>query len=1614
MELQKILKKFIASMLLSVIIIGQLSGLKFKTEAVTVNSRDDEQVYLALSILRDEIGYAVDMTSNGTEGKNLWGIRKHESAAQNSASVVASNMYCIKGGFGYTWEDLGTPKAVVPYTLSTFNSSAVDGYYNELLWVIDHLYIPTEDNKDEFLKSVGIESYEDSGYKLYYYNPIPGYDYSSLSSMGEYIYTPTDDDIIAIQQAVIWHYTNYKIEPGKYGIYNKVGKDASWLKYTANETNYEELSSINSTQGEGQARSEFAIIIYNYLIEAAEKEVAKLGGTYTLKNKTVKLWTSNVNGGEEQPIIEIHKKPKTGKYNVVLVKEDENGEQLDSTATFIVDGVEKTVTGKLTIASDVQITKDNLSRTDTYTIKEKTPPDEYCEFDGIITVSVTKKETDDGYIAENATYIVKDEQGNDITSSTGDTVNVYVKDGNIYVEVKNYPEEKAFDLALRKVITEVKDEKRDIKAIVDANGNDATRNVVVDKSTLNNEDDNRGTDTATYRHRKDPVLVEKGDTVKYSINIYNEGEQRGLATKIVDQLPGTATNGLRLLSTADVVSSTGNTYKVDYSTTTNTVILTLKGANSQSGVQIPAYNGTTLSQETITLECKVTANINSKETTTLTNIAYIAEEYNAETNEVITTVGDRDSQPQTHPNYKNEDDTLQDGVTYGEDIGYTGHTGNPKDLSQNNTYYKGEQDDDDFEKLVILPKSFDLKLIKYIDEVNGEDTGNRILNVDTSKLNTTDKTGKLITTAEYEMEKNPVSVKVTDFIKYTIRIYNEGDFDGYATEISEDIPQGLEALIIDKDASGNIVIYSWDGRDLKDVTAEIRATNMYDDIVTTNSVWKHKLSSSIITTDALKDEMLKAFGVKGYTNYADNINKIDYNEISVIFRVKEDAVTEVQPIRNEAAITEHRAVDAMGNDVIDSTGNPIEDRDSYPEKWNKEDSGKDYNEDGWEIYKEDDEDYDNIIVKKFDLALRKQITKITRDGRDTLYTSRYANLDKRAKNTIYDYYNVYNNKPKVRAGDIVTYSIRVYNEGEIDGYVKLISDKLPSGLEFVPYTEGDGSINDKYRWKLVEGTTDVYETDYLSYEKDANRGTENSTIIKAYTGNGEADFEEVEIQCKVKDNVTKEDSLLNVAQISDDSDEKGRPIKDNDSTPGNTDDEKEWKKEDDLDIEILQLEEFDLSLKKFITEIEETGSENSQTEDGQIKKTPVTSRVPELTYDKNTNKIIYTHIKDPMIVHVGDTIIYTLRVYNEGDIDGYVQEVSDNIPEYLEFLPNHEINEEFEWEMYDAEGNKTDDVTKAVKVKTIHLAKGEGEEKGAVLGTSQFTANLIKAFNPTTGINATNPDYRDLKIAFKVEDPGSTEYIITNFAEISEDADEDGEPIDDIDSDPDNGDGEPKEDEEDVEKVKVEYFDLSLLKYVTKAIVTEEGKEVVIETGNIGDDNDIVPKVEVNKKKMDKTVVKFAYTIKITNEGNIAGYAKEITDYIPQGLEFKAEDNPNWESKGNGLISTRALENVLLQPGESTEVEIILTWINGEENFGSKINIAEISEDDNDKDVPDKDSTPDNEEDGEDDIDDSEIIISIITGGTSNISIIILMSVLFLIVLVGIIEKAVIERFLKK
>ena len=74
----------------------------------------------------------------------------------------------------------------------------------------------------------------------------------------------------------------------------------------------------------------------------------------------------------------------------------------------------------------------------------------------------------------------------------------------------------------------------------------------------------------------------------------------------------------------------------------------------------------------------------------------------------------------------------------------------------------------------------------------------------------------------------------------------------------------------------------------------------------------------------------------------------------------------------------------------------------------------------------------------------------------------------------------------------------------------------------------------------------------------------------------------------------------------------------------------------------------------------------------------------------------------------------------------------------------------------------------------------------------------------------TMPDFKDLKIAFRVTEPNTSDRILINIAEITDDADEEGNPVVDIDSEPDNDDED--EDDRDEEKVKVKYFDLNLKK----------------------------------------------------------------------------------------------------------------------------------------------------------------------------------------------------------
>ena len=491
------------------------------------------------------------------------------------------------------------------------------------------------------------------------------------------------------------------------------------------------------------------------------------------------------------------------------------------------------------------------------------------------------------------------------------------------------------------------------------------------------------------------------------------------------------------------------------------------------------------------------------------------------------------------------------------------------------------------------------------------------------------------------------------------------------------------------------------------------------------------------------------------------------------------------------------------------------------------------------------------------------------------------------------------------------------------------------------------------------------KTNYLSKKNETSIGANK---IQAFDGTVLA-YKDVKVACKVVKTEPMPSKITNIADISDFTDGNGNDVTDRDSDkdnvkipedlPGYKDDEtgKDYipGQEDDDDFEKVTIKEFDLSLRKFITAVNDT---------------KVTSRIPQVDVsglkDGSSTTAKYDHPKDPVLVTNGSIVTYTIRVFNEGEVDGYASKIKDDIPEGLEFLPDNETNKTYRWIMLDKNGNETEKVEDAKSIQTDYLSKEQEKT---------FGSNLIKAFDKTSD----ELDYKDVEVAFKVVEPSTSDRIVINQAQISENKDKDGNDIDDRDSVPDKWN--EGEDDQDIEKVKVQYFDLSLRKWVTQAIVIENKKETITETGHKAeDDPENVVKVDLKKSKINNVKVKFRYKIRVKNEGNIAGYAKEIKDYIPDGLKFDEADNPLWTKVDNKTIVTDQTKDVLLQPGDTTEVEVVLTWINDSENFGIMDNWAEISKDKNDYNAPDIDSTPNNNKKGEDDIDDAPVMIAVQTG----------------------------------
>ena len=179
----------------------------------------------------------------------------------------------------------------------------------------------------------------------------------------------------------------------------------------------------------------------------------------------------------------------------------------------------------------------------------------------------------------------------------------------------------------------------------------------------------------------------------------------------------------------------------------------------------------------------------------------------------------------------------------------------------------------------------------------------------------------------------------------------------------------------------------------------------------------------------------------------------------------------------------------------------------------------------------------------------------------------------------------------------------------------------------------------------------------------------------------------------------------------------------------------------------------------------------------------------------------------------------------------------------------------------------------------------------------------------------------------------------------------------------------------DIGFVEAKQFSLELDKSITKVTV-QNAQGTKTETF----DKTKLAKYDIAAKYLAGTTVYIEYTLTVKNNGDLAGFASEIVDYIPQGMTFNSNLNPDWYTGTDGNLYTKALANTELVQGESREIKLVLTKQMTEDNTDIVSNTAEISEDYNVYGVSDFNSKPKNKAQGEDDMNTADTILTVKTG----------------------------------
>ena len=572
----------------------------------------------------------------------------------------------------------------------------------------------------------------------------------------------------------------------------------------------------------------------------------------------------------------------------------------------------------------------------------------------------------------------------------------------------------------------------------------------------------------------------------------------------------------------------------------------------------------------------------------------------------------------------------------------------PVSSSNNNTILNNEQpvviierDNGEDEIEASIPE-FDLALRKYITEVkrNSLIVATAELDGRTPNIIKTPLNNETDTTAEYQHRKDPVPVQTGDIVSYTIEIFNEGDVDGRATQIIDYLPEGLEFY----QAISTDYNFAADGRKIT-ITPK-NSTNLAAYNKNTQKLESVKIQFECrVTKTAARNshEIL--------TNIAEITECYDSNNVKRYLKGDD-----------RDSIPKNLSLPDLPSYIGNASNSNLDDK----------------NRNSYFKGQEDDDDFEKLKVTtpEFDLSLRKYITSI--DGKNLNQmpelADRVPNIDTTPLKNNEDTASYMHRKDPiiVGIGSKIVYTITVYNEAETEGYVTVIEDYLPVGLEMVPVSES--TIN---RDNLWEGTGNTVTTRKL-----------DGQTLRAYDGGNTLDSKSVQIECIVTEDA--KGVLTNIAQINgasrnDDRDSTPRNADKLEGTPlekykgyGNKDELSDryyyYKgKEDDDDFEKVEVfkPEFDLALRKFITHVD--GNQIAVSREPVVDTTPLKNKTAETA--------IYTHSKTPLKVNTESIVRYTIRVYNEGEADGYVTEIEDYLPEELELVPlnESEINRTYGW-----------------------------------------------------------------------------------------------------------------------------------------------------------------------------------------------------------------------------------------------------------------------------------------------------------------------------------------------